>query len=90
MEKYTEIRDLYLYCASIGYTKLKYQSLLGGHQIIFPNGTDVVQHDGSYGRNEGCVEFAGLHDDIDYTAVPLEDAKHYVKIFMDELMVEKE
>lgn len=85
MEKYQEIRTLYLYCASLGFTELKYESWFDGHIIIFPNGADVAQYRHSYGSNEGCVEFSGLCDEYDYTAVPLEEAKRLIELFKDEL-----
>jgi hypothetical protein len=59
--------------------------LYDGYQIRFPSGADVIQHRYSYGSQEGCVEFGGVDDDIDYSAIDFETALNILKVFYDEL-----
>ena len=77
MSKYTEIIELYDYCEKIG-VNAKISPMFGGFCIRFKNGGDVIQHDGSYGRDSGCVEPA-IGSRLDYTAVPLKNAKLLVR-----------
>ena len=77
MSKYIEIIELYAYCKKIG-VHAKISPMLGGFCIRFKNGGDVIQHDGSYGRDSGCVEPA-IGSRVDYTAVPLKNAKALIR-----------
>jgi hypothetical protein len=59
--------------------------LWDGYKLTFPNGADVIQHQYSYGSQEGCVEFGGVDDDIDFSAIDFETALNILKVFHDEL-----
>ena len=85
-DKYYEIVRLAHYWLRLGGPKLSQRDLYNGWQLFFPNGADVIQHDHSYGHDEGCVEFAGLTiEDLNYCAIPLEEAKEIIETFFDEL-----
>ena len=75
--KYREIIELYDYCEKIG-VHAKIKPMFGGFCILFENGGDVIQHDGSYGRDCGCVEPA-IGSRLDYTGIPLKNAKALIK-----------
>lgn len=77
MIKYKEILELYYYCQRIG-VHAEISEMFGGYCIRFLNGGDVIQHDGSYGRDSGCVEPA-IGSRLDYTAVSLEKAKALIR-----------
>lgn len=80
---YNEILLLYDYCIKIGIpATLDY--LFDGYKISFPNGGDVVQHCGSYGNYSGCVEPA-IGSRLDFTAVPLKNAKRLIKRHKEKL-----
>ena len=83
MSKYNEIIELYEYCQKIG-VHAHISPMLGGFCILFKNGGDVVQHDGSYGRDCGCVEPA-IGSRLDYTAVPLKNAKALIRRHKEKL-----
>lgn len=83
MSKYNEIIKLYKYCEKIG-VHAEISPLLGGFCIRFKNGGDVIQHDGSYGRDCGCVEPA-IGSRLDYTAVPLKNAKSLIRRHKEKL-----
>lgn len=53
--------------------------LYDGYKIWFPDGSDFVQHFGSYGSSSGCVEPAVNGCRNNYTAMPLEHAKRLVR-----------
>lgn len=75
--KYAEIRKLYDYCVKIG-INAKMIDLYDGYMIVFPNASDFVQHEYSYGSDHGCVEpLIGCR--FDCTAVPLKKAKALVR-----------
>ena len=67
---YTEIRKLYSWCKANG-IPCTIEPLFDGFKICFIDNADVIQHQYSYGAKNGCVEPAGIDDEIDYTAVPL-------------------
>lgn len=74
---YNEILELHEYCDKMG-VKATISPMFDGYCIRFNNGGDFVQHFGSYGHNSGCVEPA-IGCRLDYTAVPLKNAKALVK-----------
>ena len=82
-QKYNEIIQLCNYCLKIG-INAKLVTLYDGYKICFPNGGDFVQHYGSYGNTIGCVEPA-IGCELDYTAVPLKNAKALVKRHKEKL-----
>lgn len=88
MRKYKEILDLYDFCTSQG-LDVSLRSLFDGFVIKFPNGSDFVQHGGSYGSDYGCVEPA-IGSEKDYTAVTLNEAKDLVIEFYDSLCHNKQ
>lgn len=73
---YMEILALYEYCKKIGINAIL-ESFFDGYVIRFPNGSDFIQHGWSYGSKNGCVEPA-IGSKLDYTAVPLDNAKRLV------------
>lgn len=75
--KYKEIHELYRYCEKLSISAIL-EPMFDGFAIRFPNGGDFIQHRGSYGCNSGCVEPA-IGSQLDYTAVPLKNAKLLVK-----------
>lgn len=81
--KYTEIQALFNYCIKIG-IKARFETLYDGYAIRFPDGGDFVQHNGSYGSHNGCVEPA-ISCKLDYTAVPLKNAIALVRYHKDRL-----
>lgn len=81
--KYAEIQELYDYCIRIG-INAKLEPSFDGYAIRFADGGDFVQHYGSYGCNVGCVEPA-IGCRLDYTAVPLKNAKALVKYHKERL-----
>ena len=83
MPKYNEILTLYEYCKKIG-IHAELSPLFDGYVIVFNNGGDVIQHRCSYGNNNGCVEPA-IGCRLDYTAVPLDNAKSLLKRHKEKL-----
>ena len=83
MSEYKEIQRLYFYCLKQG-IQASLENLYDGYKICFPNGGDFVQHQYSYGAKNSCVEPA-IGSRLDYTAVPLENAKQLVKRHKDKL-----
>ena len=75
---YKEILELEKFCEKIGVETHK-EELFDGYVLKFNNGSDVIQHGGSYGHNIGCVEFGytGV-ESRDFCATPLEKAKDFV------------
>ena len=83
--EYNEIWELFTWLIEEGFP-CTIDHLFDGAKIDLTHG-DVVQHSGSYGSQNGCVEFGytGLKDidfctatgfeDIDFCAIPLEKAK---------------
>lgn len=86
MSKYREIIKLYEYCEKIG-VHTEISPMFNGFCIRFKNGGDVIQHDGSYGRDCGCVEFA-IGSRVDYSGIPLKNAKLLVRRHKAELNCE--
>lgn len=76
MSEYKEILELHNYCQKTGV-----QSVLevcwDGYAIRFLSGGDFIQHKHSYGSEYGCVEPA-IGCRLDYTPVPLKNAKRLV------------
>ena len=83
MAEYREIQRLYFYCLKIG-LPAEISNLFDGYKLSFPNGSDFVQHFGSYGSEVGYVEPA-IGSRLDYTAVSLASAKALVKRHKDRL-----
>jgi hypothetical protein len=82
--RYTEIQELYDYCIKIG-IKAELKPMFDGYCLIFSGGGgDFIQHCGSYGHDNGCVEPC-ISCRLDYTAVPLKNAKALVKRHKDRL-----
>lgn len=67
---YDEIRRLRSWCVANG-IPCTIEPLFDGFKICFADGADVIQHQYSYGAENGCVEPAGIDDEVDYSAVPL-------------------
>ena len=80
---YQEILKLFAYCHRIGICA-EIKPFVDGYKINFPNGSDFVQHCGSYGAIAGYVEPA-IGSKADYTAVSLKNAKALVKRHKDRL-----
>lgn len=76
MEKYKEIQELYQFCKDNG-IECEFGEMFGGYCITFKVG-DVVQHNASYGRHRGCVEFGYTGTKKDFVATTLEEAKKFV------------
>lgn len=70
---YNEILELYEFCKEQG-IPCRLSSLFDGYKLWLFAGRDIVQHFGSYGSREGCVEPA-IGCDADFTAVSLDRAK---------------
>lgn len=83
MSKYNEIVELYKYCEKIG-VHAEISPIFDGFCIRFKNGGDVVQHFYSYGKDCGCVEPA-IGSRLDYTAVPLKNAKSLIRRYKGKL-----
>lgn len=75
---YKEIIELKDYCEKIGVV-VREENLFDGWILRFNNGGDVVQHFGSYGSHNGCVEFGYTGFYLDFQATPLKNAKAFVK-----------
>lgn len=69
---YQEIVKLYHWCKA-NTIECTLTSLWDGYKISFKDGSDVVQHSGSYGSSNGCVEPAGMPRA--YTAVDIPTIK---------------
>lgn len=65
---YQEIVKLYQWCKE-NLIECTLETLWDGYVIRFIDGSDVVQHSGSYGSKAGCVEPAGMPRA--YTAVDI-------------------
>lgn len=74
---YNEIEELYEYCKGLK-IPCKLEPLYDGYKLVLPNGGDFVQHYGSYGSSDGCVEPA-IGCEFDYTGCPLLMAKDLVE-----------
>ena len=71
---YQEIIKLYQWCKK-NHIHCVLDQLFDGYVLKFLDGADIIQHGGSYGNTNGCVESAGIDPDYDYSAVPLEKMK---------------
>lgn len=80
---YTEIQKLFDYCIKIG-INAKIAKIYDGYIIVFPNASDVVQHQYSYGSERGYVEPL-IGCGLDCTAVTLKQAKALVKYHKERL-----
>ena len=83
--KYQEILLLADYWQKVLGGKCTISCLYDGYKLTFPNGADVIQHQYSYGSQEGCVEFAEVDDDIDFSAIDFNTALNILRVFHDEL-----
>lgn len=80
--KYAEIQKLYEYCIKIG-IDAELVGLYDGYCIVFPNGSDFIQHMGSY-QNDFCVEPC-IGCRCDYKPCLLDEAKRLVKYHKEKL-----
>lgn len=83
MTKYKEILELNRYCEELA-IPTTIEPCLDGFAIRFPSGGDFVQHQYSYGSSDGCVEPA-IGSRLDYTAVPLKNAKALIRRHKEKL-----
>lgn len=83
--KYHEIQLLAMFWHNELKSECTLVRMYDGYQLRFPSGADVIQHQYSYGSQEGCVEFGGVDDDIDYSAIDFTTALNILKAFHDEL-----
>lgn len=81
--KYAEIQKLYHYCISLG-IKAKLEELFDGYKICFPDGSDFIQHQYSYGGEYGFVEPA-IRSRLDYSEISLDQAKALVRYHKERL-----
>lgn len=81
--EYAEILELYLFCKECG-IDAELRHLYDGFKIMFPDGSDFIQHGHSYGCHVGCVEPA-IGCPCDYTGVELSDAKMLVATYKNKL-----
>lgn len=72
IKMYQEIVKLYQWCKE-NLIDCTLEPLWDGYQIRFFDGSDVVQHSGSYGAKNGCVEPCGMPKA--YTAVDIPTIK---------------
>ena len=72
---YQEIVKLYQWCKE-NFISCTLEPLWDGYQIRFLDGSDVVQHSGSYGAKNGCVEPCGMSKA--YTAVDIPTIKEII------------
>ena len=72
IKMYQEIVKLYQWCKE-NFISCTLEPLWDGYQIRFLDGSDVVQHSGSYGAKNGCVEPCGMPKA--YTAVDIPTIK---------------
>lgn len=83
--KYKEIRLLAVYWRDVLGDKCELFRLGDGYKLVFPNGAKIIQHKYSYGSQEGCVEFAGVDNDIDFSPIDYQTARNILEAFHDEL-----
>ena len=83
-KKYPEILELRAFCIENG-IKCRLTHLYDGYKISFPDGNDFVQHEFSYGSDEGFVEPAIGDKDFDFSAVGLDLAKSLVLKYRERL-----
>jgi hypothetical protein len=81
--EYKEILELNNFCIDIG-INAKIEPLIDGYKLLFPNGSDMVQHRYSHGSWRGCIEPA-IGCDFDYSAVPPYVARMLVIKYCDKL-----
>lgn len=72
---YKEIISLHEWCEEQNIS-CTISNLYDGYKITFKNGSDVIQHMGSYGSEEGYVEPAGFS--ISYAPVTIEQMKDLI------------
>lgn len=83
MDEYMEIRELFVYCHKHE-IDATLEPLFDGYKLGFPSGGDIIQHRFSYGAIFGCVEPC-IGSRLDFTAVPLKNAKALVLRHKDRL-----
>jgi hypothetical protein len=82
---YKEILVIEDYCKKNG-VKIKKKKLFDGYVLRFNNGGDVAQHGGTYGSNQGCVEFGFTgFSFIDFNACNIQEALSFIELHKDEL-----
>ena len=86
MAEYKEIKELYEYCKTIGVNAIL-MPYYDGYILNFVRG-DFAQHSGTHGGKYGLVE-PFIRCKFDFQGVTLEDAKHLVKKYKNELNSEK-
>lgn len=69
---YKEILELYRWCVD-SHIRCELTTIYDGYKIGFADGSDFVQHEGSYYSRYGYVEPAGFEKS--YEPVTLEEAK---------------
>ena len=70
IQMYQEIVKLYQWCKE-NLIECTLEPLWDGYQIRFFDGSDVVQHSGSYGSSYGCVEPAGMPRAYTAVSIPI-------------------
>ena len=86
MGKFEEIKELYEYCKVIG-VKATLEPFFDGYVLRFIKG-DFAQHSGTHAGRFGLIE-PNIRCKYDFNGVTLEDAKHLVKQYKNELNREK-
>ena len=81
--RYFEIWALYVFCRKLG-IDAEIMPLFDGWKLSFPDGSDFVQHEFSYGSGEGCVEPA-IGCELDYSEVTLWRARALVTAHRERL-----
>lgn len=86
--RYFEIWALYVFCRKLG-IDAEITPLFDGWRLLFPDGSDFVQHEFSYGSGEGCLEPA-IGCELDYSEVSLESAEALVVAYQKRLTGKEE
>ena len=86
--RYFEIWALYVFCRKLG-IDAEIEPLFDGWRLLFPDGSDFIQHEFSYGSGEGCVEPA-IGCELDYSEVSLWRARALVTAYRERMAREEE
>ena len=81
--RYFEIWALYVYCRKLG-IDAEITPLFTGWCLSFPDGSNFIQHEHSYGSDDGCLE-PEIVCDMDYSRVPLWHARALVAAYRERL-----
>ena len=86
IKMYQEIVKLYQWCKE-NFISCTLEPLWDGYQIRFLDGSDVVQHSGSYGAKNGCVEPCGMPKA--FTAVDISTIKKILskRFFLSSIII---